>query len=347
MSASRRPPARDAAARRPDRPRSVGDEGAAAQTDVGRRREDGQGSSGGGARVTGAWPPWPRASALVRAAVEPLVTKGRAALARVARGDDPEAVHDARVQLRRLRSVFRAGAPLYEKAHVKAVRAALAEAASHMGPIRDAEALDELLRGLPLDHDTRARLERWLDARAARLGGARRALSAWAAGPESSRALDLSSALVLLPVAPKRDSDADAFAARIAKRAERDIADSPFARDDDVRLHERRIAWKRLRYVLRAFAEALPPVVVAREEHAKRQQEWLGVAHDTHVARALLARARGLGAPDRLAIGAALDRAREDALDRALEDSSSGDEEPEGRPPPARDARPKGKRGRA
>lgn len=283
-------------------------------------------------------PPRKKASELVRASVMPLVTKGRQALARVVDPEDGEAVHDARVHLRRLRSIFRAAADLYAKAHVKAVRAALADAALRMGALRDEEALEELLRSLPLDKGSKAALDRWLASRMSRRRAARRAVGVWAATPGAGHALDMAAALVVLPVERKRDADAEEFAAKAVTRAERDVARNPFVRDDDARLHERRIAWKRLRYVLRAFADALPPVVVALEDQAKRQQELLGTAHDTHVARAVLARARSLAPLERTRIGEALDRVRADALARAEADLQP---QPPTPAPPAKPSKPK------
>jgi CHAD domain-containing protein len=71
-----------------------------------------------------------------------------------------------------------------------------------------------------------------------------------------------------------------------------------------------RIAYKRLRYTVETFANALPADLAALAPTAARFQKWLGDLHDVHVAIASVRRARKLTEESRAELLAILDRLR-------------------------------------
>jgi CHAD domain-containing protein len=120
-------------------------------------------------------------------------------------------------------------------------------------------------------------------------------------------------------VRPKRDLVLGKLARKVVQKARRGVeARRDVAPDDVVGLHDLRIAYKKLRYAVEIFSEALPADLAAMAEPAARFQKRLGDLHDLDVAKATLGRARGLDAPTRLLVIAALDTSRERKLAKYL-----------------------------
>jgi len=118
-------------------------------------------------------------------------------------------------------------------------------------------------------------------------------------------------ALLTLPVRPDRDASLGKFSRRVVQKARRGVESRRDAGPDDVvGLHDLRIAYKKLRYAVEIFAEALPADLAAMAEPAARFQKRLGDIHDLDVAKLALARARGLELTMRTRVVLALDEAR-------------------------------------
>ena len=118
---------------------------------------------------------------------------------------------------------------------------------------------------------------------------------------ELDRARALLQALLTLPVHPERDAALHKFGRRMVQKAQQGVEsrrDTP--EDDVVGLHDLRIAYKKLRYAVEIFTEALPVDVAAMAEPAARFQKRLGDLHDLDVAKVAIARARGLEPSARL-----------------------------------------------
>lgn len=164
--------------------------------------------------------------------------------------DDPEAVHDTRVAVRRIRSVLRVFGP------VPAVDRALREYGASLGPVRDAEVLRQLL--LPGSPVVMAAVGKRLDV-------------AWA-DLEHVEAPDVD----LADWQPELGRSAVADADRVARKRLRKADDCP------ERLHRARKAAKRARYA----AEAVGDAGLARRH--KLVQERLGEARDGLLAEAFL-----------------------------------------------------------
>lgn len=222
-------------------------------------------------------------------------------------GAGPEAVHQGRVALRRLRSVLKALRPAARCPALAEFDARLKGLADQLGPARD---WDVFLAGLgaeaaaAIGPDRRiAALLRTAEARReAAYGALRQALD----GPGFPRLMLAGQALLLRR--PWRDGAAEdgriallaqplpAFAApQLARRwqALRRQAET-IADHGPEALHEVRLAAKRLRYLAELFAPVWPGKAAARAarrflRRLASLQEALGLANDASVARVMVA----------------------------------------------------------
>lgn len=213
-----------------------------------------------------------------------------------ARRDEPDAVHQLRVNARRLRSALQAYRPLLDRARTEPVVEQLREFGRHLAPARDAEVLSERiaegLAALPPELrlgsvqalTTRhfARVE--ADARAdvlAELDGERYA---------ALRAA-LDDVLARPPVTKRAARPArrelPAVAARTARRLARavSVATDPAHPHRDEAVHAARKAAKRLRYATDVAAPAAGKPARRFASGLKAFQKALGEHQDTVVAR--------------------------------------------------------------
>jgi CHAD domain-containing protein len=238
-------------------------------------------------------------------------------------GEDPEAVHQARVATRRIRSTLRTFSSLLDPEWTDRLRDELKWLADLLGQVRDTDVLlerfSEHLAALPeADAKVGPRLlARLVDQR----DSARRRLLA---GMATERYAVLLDDLVAAAAAPALLPGADRPAAEVMpplvvrpwkklRKAVRKAGDDP----DDHQLHQTRIRAKRARYA----AEAVEPVIGKPAERfadaAADLQDVLGDQHDAVVGEAWLrqAAARAARRDEALVAGllAAADRAGADA----------------------------------
>jgi len=209
-------------------------------------------------------------------------------------GEDPEAVHQARVGIRRLRSTLRTFKPLLDQEWVGRLRDELKWLANLLGDVRDAEVLHARLTrrvaGLPQE-DAAAGGRLLQDLLGQRDAARERLLQ----GMEERRYTALLDDLVAAVHAPAVLPDAAGLASeasppRVAKawRRLRKAVKRAGATPSDEALHQIRIRAKRARYA----AEAVKPVVgrPARTfaKAASNLQDELGEQHDAVVTEAWL-----------------------------------------------------------
>jgi inorganic triphosphatase YgiF len=235
----------------------------------------------------------------------------------VARGDDPEYLHQLRVGVRRLRSAVRAFRPLLKRRRARAVEQPLRQMMRTFGAARDwdvfCQALAEAQTPAPLLRVARRR-------RAA----ARRA----ARGVVSSARFQLAQlgALRWLHGDPWRSDSARAeplprFARRSLERLHARLLQRARKIDwrDVPRRHAVRIAVKRLRYACDFFAPCFPHQAVAPMVRALAAlQDTLGELNDLAVARGLLAELAAPHAAPELRAAASQVRAGLAARERQL-----------------------------
>jgi len=222
---------------------------------------------------------------------DPLVRTGR----------DPEAVHQARVATRKLRSNLRTFAPMLDVEWTEPLRAELGWLAMGLGAVRDREVLLQRLRdrtaALPANDQRSA--EALLHVLAEEIDGLRKKLIE---DLDSQRYIDLLENLVGAAHSPVTLPEAEQPAAtslpplattpwKRLRAAVEQLPDQPA----DPELHRIRILAKRARYA----AEAVAPVVgVKAEEFAKaaaKLQTILGEHQDSVTAQAWLRAARITG----------------------------------------------------
>lgn len=233
-------------------------------------------------------------------------TQVRVVAAAGARADaDPEAIHDFRVALRRLRTVLRPARRVFGKRRLREIGAELRRFTQATGALRDEEVLRETLGALDLPPRARAQLDTWLAARAKQERARRRAVVAMLLAPD----------LPATPQTPARPSLATALAhleRRLGGRRRSDTLAGELSRStcarafdevlalasgdarDVVAMHELRIRWKRLRYSAELFAPALGDRAAPLVKSSTRMQKRLGDLHDHDEALLRVARARGL-----------------------------------------------------
>jgi CHAD domain-containing protein len=225
---------------------------------------------------------------------DPLVRTGR----------DPEAVHQARVATRKLRSNLRTFGPLLDPAWTEPLRLELGWLAFSLGAVRDREVLLDRLRGraasLPAsDQRSASSLLHVLELEIDALRDSLRA------DLDSQRYVDLLERLVLAAHQPATLPDADQPAAtllpamatspwrRLRSAARQTSAKAPEAQTDP-ELHRIRILAKRARYAAEAVAPvALPASAFARA--AAKLQTVLGEHQDSVTAQAWLRAAKVTG----------------------------------------------------
>jgi CHAD domain-containing protein len=227
-------------------------------------------------------------------------------------GEDPEAVHQARVATRRTRSTLRTFSSLLEPEWTDRLRDELKWLADLLGEVRDADVLlarfKEHLAALPAA-DAKAG-PRLLAGLVEQRQAARRRLLRGMGEPRYAKLLD---DLVAAAAAPALLAGADRPAAEVMpalvarpwkklRRAVKQAGDDP----TDHELHQIRIRAKRARYA----AEAVEPVIGKPAERfadaAADLQEILGDHHDAVVGEDWLRQAAGSGRRDKALIAGQL-----------------------------------------
>ena len=222
---------------------------------------------------------------------DPLVRTGR----------DPEAVHQARVATRKLRSNLRTFAPLLDVEWTEPLRSELGWLAMSLGSVRDREVLLERLRGrassLPANDQRSA--EALLQLLAQEIDALRKKLSE---DLDSQRYIDLLENLVVAAHSPATLPEAEQPATAVLPA----LATSPWRRlrsavrqlpeaPTDPELHRIRILAKRARYAAEAVAPVAGPGAEAFAKTAAKLQTILGEHQDSVTAQAWLRSARVSG----------------------------------------------------
>jgi CHAD domain-containing protein len=239
---------------------------------------------------------------------------------RVLGDSDPEAVHDLRVALRRIRSLLRIVRWVYGRFHTTAIRREMAKVADATGALRDEEVLAETLAALELKGAAKSGLAAWRQRRKQRLKALRSSVVSLIASGALKQPIAHMQALVSLPCNPKRDREVRRFARQVVLEAQANVDECRAAEISDVAgMHALRIAYKRLRYSIEAFAKYLPPELRAWRDVAAKFQSLLGDLHDHDVAIEVLRRAANLRSETRGPAIRALREKRESFAQQYLE----------------------------
>lgn len=212
-------------------------------------------------------------------------------------GDDPEALHQARVATRRLRSDLRTFEPLLDEGWAEALRDELRWLGDVFGAVRDADVLIDRfaprIGGLP--EVDRPPAETLLDRLHADRERARSQMLAALRSARYDRLLDrlveaASHPRVLLQIDDTDDADDLALLVREPVRALLDAVDALGSEPNDAALHRVRRRAKRVRYAAEAVAPALGRPARRLAKTATEIQDALGAHQDAVIAAEWLRR---------------------------------------------------------
>ncbi|MBO1074258.1 CYTH and CHAD domain-containing protein [Roseomonas marmotae] len=229
--------------------------------------------------------------------------------------DSHEGVHQSRVATRRLRSCLKQFRPALDGTALRALDAMLRDLAQAMGEARD---LDVFLMNLGAELEAAIgpddrRLGALLRKARARRQAAYAALREMLTGPGFRQLIWAAARLSVLrewgsDAPPDHDTKLRPFAAATLSRRWRRLRrrGEKIESLDAEGLHELRLEAKRLRYAAELFAPLWPGKTSRRFiKRLSAVQEALGLANDTHVARALVAGLAGRHGAGSWAIGLA------------------------------------------
>lgn len=233
-----------------------------------------------------------------------------AAEERRARADEPDAVHQLRVNARRLRSALQAYRPLLDRERTEPLVDALREFGRRMAPARDGEVLEERIGSGLAELPPELRLgpvQALATRHFARVGAdARAGVLAELDGEHFARLRARLEDLLVDPPLTKRARrparrELPAVVRRTARRLARAVetATDPDAEHRDEAVHAARKAAKRLRYATDVATPAVGKSATRFASGLKAFQKALGEHQDTVVARGVLrelaAQAHGAG----------------------------------------------------
>ncbi len=205
-----------------------------------------------------------------------------------------EAVHDFRVNVRRLRCVFKTVTPVYGNFFSGYFRTALKKIQDATGELRDVEVLADHLqsksiRTPPADAPESGeafleRLQAYTEQTRRREKELRSALRKQLNDDAFLYPLKQLEALLVLPVRESRDREAEVFALEVVQkmrdRLQKKVDRIAERAGDAPWLHALRIDCKHIRYVTEFYRYVLPPSVQQTSRFAKKMQNKLGDLHD-------------------------------------------------------------------
>lgn len=215
-------------------------------------------------------------------------------------GEDIESVHDMRVAIRKMRSLFRLLSPYYKRTSISPYKTELQHLAWTLGAVRDLDVLIEDIRvyQLTLKAAKQADLQQAIDELDNQRQTARAELVELLDSRLYRRLIKDFSKFLLTPGEGAKSLPKDEvtpvqvrhilpiiiYQRLAAVRAYNDV----LAEAEATLLHELRIEFKQLRYTLSLFGDVLGPTVAEYVEEIKGLQDCLGHLNDAVVARAYL-----------------------------------------------------------
>jgi CHAD domain-containing protein len=214
---------------------------------------------------------------------------------RVLEGSDPEALHDFRVALRRLRALLGLMKGFFPTLRLGPLLDFLKRTAKATNDLRDQEVLCGIWSSLPPIPRPGTPLRRWLLAQeASRAGLEKKALSDLASPALGRRLENLGPRLSLGPAATEA---APGIKKRFRKRRRdllRSLRRASASDKDDLLLHRLRVETKRVRYALEGLDSLMPRRGRKLAAGCRKLQDALGEWRDLERAMAVLREGPGL-----------------------------------------------------
>lgn len=260
-----------------------------------------------------------RAGEFIESRCRALISGARKSFLAVREGVDPEALHDFRVHVRRLRAVLRTIAPPYYEYPSGTIGKLLGSLARSTGEIRDREVFLELLLGLDDSVISGPRRSALYTTEKQIYQEKMREFLRYAESADIFHPFTLLESMLRLPVDPDLDGPAGRFAEQIAQKNIQDLDKKmkklKAALSSPEKLHKLRIQAKRTRYVIDFYADLLPGRLL-QSDRARHIQNLTGRVQDCAVLSGYLDSIL-LGVEEKVLLFGHIEAQREEAL-RAL-----------------------------
>lgn len=202
----------------------------------------------------------------------------------ILKDSDPEAVHNFRVFVRRLRSFLQTLAPLYPKVYIKSLQQELKKIANTTSQLRDLEVMLSILQSLTISEQNQSEFQKWTASIESQEGMERNLIKDKLKDPSFLFPLEQLKALLLLPVSGKNNIWVEDFARSLLSKKKQTWLDRKRKIDryleDEIWLHDLRIESKKMRYTIEFYSQFLPLDFQNTGKAAKKMQSTLGDVHD-------------------------------------------------------------------
>lgn len=202
----------------------------------------------------------------------------------ILKDSDPEAVHNFRVFVRRLRSFLQTLGPLYPKVYIKSLQQELKKIANTTSQLRDLEVMLGILQSLTISEQNQAEFQKWMISIETQEGMERNLIKDKLKDPSFLFPLEQLKALLLLPVSEKDNIWVEDFSRSLLSKKKQTWLDRKRKIDryleDEIWLHDLRIESKKMRYTIEFYSQFLPLDFQNTGKAAKKMQSTLGDVHD-------------------------------------------------------------------
>ncbi len=200
---------------------------------------------------------------------------------RVLEATDPEALHDFRVTLRRLRTCLRLSKGCFEPRKSDPILGLLKETADATNALRDQEVLCSILHSLPPLENPSLALQRWLQAQEDLRRGYEKEVRELMVSPAfTKRSGAMETELHLDPSSIPGESDFSVEFKKECKKLRKALRKSLRSGRPERALHKLRVESKRVRYSLEEFDFLVPKKRKKMAAQCKKIQDALGQWRD-------------------------------------------------------------------
>lgn len=208
------------------------------------------------------------------------------------RGTDPEALHDFRVALRRLRACLGLLEGGYPARVVDPILSALKKLAEDTNALRDLDVYSSLWKSLPPVHDSSPAFDRWLGTQDEIRGIKGMEVLVALSSPDLERWISgLGKKLAWRRPPQKTVAMMEGPFQRERRKLEKLLKKAKLSKKQNPLLHHLRLQAKRVRYSLEEFPFLLPGRAGELAAGCKKVQEALGDWRDSELALGILKRA--------------------------------------------------------
>ncbi len=226
----------------------------------------------------------------------------RRAAKKIQDGSDPEAVHDFRVFIRKLRSILQNSRKILGKYHTKYFIKALAEISREASSLRDEEVIIEKISYIrenflsgefsPVNESIPESLNTWIAERQDKEVILRESVREKLGGPAFLSPLKELEAMFIIPWKKEMNISVDFFALSVIGDMARTISGKlenfPAMSRNTEWLHDLRKDFKKIRYLIETYKIVLPRFYLETEKISKSMQKHLGELNDIAIIKKMI-----------------------------------------------------------